>query len=339
MTSSHSIIDKLVLERGPLLADGATGTTLFANGLVSGDAPELWNADQPDKIRALHQGFVDAGSDIILTNSFGGTRHRLKLHAAEHRVVELNRLAAEIACEVSGGANRRLIVGGSVGPTGELFEPLGTLTHEDAVEAFAEQIRGLKQGGADLAWIETMSSPEEIRAAAIASIKEDMPYCFTASFDTAGKTMMGLDPAAIHEVCADLDQQPVAIGANCGVGAPDILSSLLDMSAKSNTAPLIVKGNCGIPRFRGAEVVYTGTPALMAAYAKLALDAGATIIGGCCGTTTHHIAAMREAIDTHTLAARPDLEKITQSLGELVNNTARKSKKVKPIRGRRRRRR
>ncbi len=338
MISSSQILQELIAERGVLLADGATGTTLFANGLTSGDAPELWNVDEPDKIRALHQGFVDAGADIILTNSFGGTRHRLKLHSAHNRVIELNMRAAELAREVVSGADRRLVVAGSVGPTGELFEPLGALTHEEAVDAFAEQIRGLKAGGADIAWIETMSAPEEICAAATAALQEGMPYCFTGSFDTAGKTMMGLDPADIHSVCAALAQQPVALGANCGVGAPDILASLLDMSAAGTDTPLIVKGNCGIPRFKGAEVVYSGSPELMASYARLAIDAGASIVGGCCGTTTSHVAAMRAALDEHTPGERPELGVITATLGDLVNNTASQSKKVKPTRGRRRRR-
>lgn len=336
MTSSEPVLLQLIRERGVLLADGATGTTLFASGLMSGEAPELWNVDEPDKVRTLHRGFVEAGSDIILTNSFGGTRHRLKLHKAEHRVEELNQRAAELACEVASEADRRLLIAGSVGPTGELFKPLGDLTFDDAVSAFAEQIRGLKQGGADVAWIETMSAAEEIIAAATAAIQEDLPYCFTCSFDTAGKTMMGLAPAAIHGVYAELSQLPLALGANCGVGAPDILSSLLDMSSSNPGTPLIVKGNCGIPQFKGAEVVYTGTPDLMAGYARLAMDAGASIIGGCCGTTKEHIAAMRTAIDQHEPQSRPTLETITTVLGELVNNTASQSKKVKPTRGRRR---
>lgn len=341
MTPSEPALSMLLKQRGTLLADGATGTNLFAAGLVSGDAPELWNVDQPEKIRALHQGFVDAGSDIILTNSFGGTRHRLKLHQADDRVVELNERAAALASEVAARTDRTVVVGGSVGPTGELFAPLGLMTTDEAVDAFAEQIRGLKQGGADVAWIETMSATEEIQAAATAAIEEGLPYCFTGSFDTAGKTMMGLEPAAVYDVCAELGQPPAALGANCGVGAPDILSSLLDMSERrlgdQNDTPLIVKGNCGIPHFEGTEVVYSGTPELMASYAKLAIDAGADIVGGCCGTTYGHVAAMREAIDTHSAASRPTLEQITRQLGALVNNTASHTRKVKPARRRRRR--
>jgi len=318
---NHPLTD-LIAEKSILLADGATGTSLFAMGLQSGEAPELWNDSEPDKIRRLHQDFVDAGSDIILTNSFGGTRYRLKLHGAEDRVFELNRKAAEIARAVADGAGRRVIVAGSVGPTGELFAPLGTLEFEDAVAAFGEQIEGLKAGGAEIAWIETMSSREEIRAAAEAAIAAGMPYTVTGSFDTAGKTMMGLHPKDIHGVTAGCLEQPLAVGANCGVGAPDILSSLLAMSEADPRAILIVKGNCGIPEFKGDQIVYSGTPGLMADYAHLAIDAGATIIGGCCGTTCDHLRAMRKALDEHARGPRPTLDDVVSRVGPLRNPAA-----------------
>jgi 5-methyltetrahydrofolate--homocysteine methyltransferase len=315
-------LSELIAEKGVLLADGATGTSLFAMGLMSGDAPELWNVDEPEKITKLHQDFVDAGSDVILTNSFGGTRHRLKLHDAQDRVHELNKRAAEIARAVADKAGRKVIVAGSVGPTGELLVPLGALTFEDAVAAFKEQIEGLKAGGADIAWIETMSSPEEIRAAAQGATEAGMPYVFTGSFDTAGRTMMGLHPKDIHGVTAECAEQPVAVGANCGVGAPDILSSLLDMSGAKPDATLIVKGNCGIPEFQGEQIVYSGTPELMAEYVHLAIDAGATIIGGCCGTSCDHLRAMRSALDDHQRGARPMLEDIVARVGPLRNRAA-----------------
>jgi len=315
-------LSDLIAEKGVLLADGAMGTNLFAMGLMSGDAPELWNEDHPEKITRLHQDFVDAGADIILTNSFGGTRHRLKLHNAQDRVFDLNKKAAELARAVADNAGRKVIVAGSVGPTGELLVPLGALTFEAAVEAFKEQMEGLKAGGADVAWIETMSSPEEIRAAAEAAIAVGMPYTFTGSFDTAGKTMMGLSPKDIFGVVASEPEQPVALGANCGVGAPDILSSLLDMSEANPEATLIVKGNCGIPQFQGEKIVYSGTPELMADYVHLAIDAGATIIGGCCGTSCDHLKAMRMALDHHQKDGRPTLEKIVEKIGPLKNKSA-----------------
>ena len=331
-------LSELSDQQGVLLADGATGTNLFAMGLMSGEAPELWNESAPDKVRRLHQDFVDSGSDIILTNSFGGTRHRLKLHGAQDRVFELNRKAARLARAVADGAGRRVIVGGSVGPTGELFAPLGTLDFDQAVAAFREQIEGLKAGGAEIAWIETMSSKDEIRAAAQAAIEAGLPYVYTGSFDTAGKTMMGLHPGDIHGVTADLAEQPIAVGANCGVGAPDILASLLEMSAASPDTVLIVKGNCGVPEFRGEKIVYSGTPELMSEYAHLAIDAGAKVIGGCCGTTCEHLQAMRRALDAHRPGERPTLDDIVTRVGPLRNRAAGGGDDA-PKRERRRRRR
>ncbi|TJX47204.1 MAG: betaine--homocysteine S-methyltransferase, partial [Mesorhizobium sp.] len=205
MTTSNPI-EALLAEKGVLLADGATGTNLFAMGLEAGEAPELLNETAPDTITSLHQNFVDAGADIILTNSFGGTRHRLKLHHAQDRVHALNKRAAEIARAVADKAGRRVIVAGSVGPTGELLVPLGAMTYDEAVDAFAEQIEGLKEGGAEVAWIETMSAPDEIRAAAEAAIRVGLPYTYTGSFDTAGRTMMGLLPKDIHGVADGLSQ-------------------------------------------------------------------------------------------------------------------------------------
>ena len=315
-------LEALLARKGVLLADGATGTNLFAMGLASGEAPELWNETAPEKVTALHEGFVDAGADIVLTNSFGGTRHRLKLHDAQDRVFSINRRAAELARAVADAAGREVIVAGSVGPTGELLIPLGALSFDEAVEAFAEQIGGLKAGGADVAWIETMSSPDEIRAAAEAAIRVGMPYVFTASFDTAGRTMMGLLPKDIHAVADGLAEAPLGVGANCGVGAPDILASLLDMSAGRDDARLIVKGNCGIPEFRGSEIHYSGTPELMSDYVRLAVDAGAKIVGGCCGTSFAHLAAMRQALDAHRKADRPTVETIVERIGPMRNKAA-----------------
>jgi len=331
-------IDALLAEKGILLADGATGTNLFAMGLEAGEAPELLLETAPETIAALHQKFVDAGADIILTNSFGGTRHRLKLHHAQDRTYELNKKAAEVARSVAEKAGRRVIVAGSVGPTGELLIPLGALSYEEAVTAFVEQIEGLKAGGADVAWIETMSAPDEIRAAAEAAIKVGLPYTYTGSFDTAGRTMMGLLPKDIHGVADGLASAPIAVGANCGVGASDILATLLDMSESKPEATIIVKGNCGIPEFRGAEIHYSGTPELMSDYVRLAIDSGAKIIGGCCGTSFEHLAAMRVALDAHQKSARPTVEAIVERIGPLRNKLANNDAKPETGEGRRRRR-
>lgn len=314
-------IAELIAEKGPLLADGATGTTLFSMGLEAGGAPELWNVEKPENIRKLHQGFVDAGSDIILTNSFGGTRHRLKLHHAQDRVHELNKHAGIVAREVADQSGRKVIVAGSVGPTGELLSPLGALTFDDCVASFEEQMQGLKDGGVDVLWIETMSSIEEIQAAAKAANKVGMPYVVTASFDTAGRTMMGLLPKDIHGVITE-GEKPVAIGANCGVGASDLLSSVLDMTEADPDAVVVAKANCGIPQVSGDEVVYTGTPELMSDYTKLALDSGAQIIGGCCGTSCEHLVEMRKALDSHNAGSRPEIAIIEKTIGPLVNSPA-----------------
>lgn len=322
MPATANPLADLLAEKGVLLADGATGTNLFAMGLESGEAPELWLETAPEKIVKLHQDFADAGADIILTNSFGGTRNRLKLHQADDRVFALNKKAAEIARSVADKADRKIIVAGSVGPTGDLLVPLGAMTFDEAVTSFVEQIEGLKAGGVDVIWIETMSAVDEIRAAAQAAANCGMPYTYTGSFDTAGKTMMGLHPRDIHGVAKDIGEGPFATGANCGVGASDILSSLLDMTEANPEAIVIVKGNCGIPEFRGAEIHYSGTPPLMADYARLAMDAGAKIIGGCCGTSCEHLAAMRSAIDGHQRTARPTIETIVERIGPMRNKAA-----------------
>ena len=308
-------LSRLIETRDWILADGATGTNLFNMGLTAGDAPEMWNVEHPDRIRALHQGAVDAGSDLFLTNSFGGNASRLKLHGAEGRVRELNRVAAEIGREVADAAGRPVVVAGSVGPTGEIMAPMGTLTHEGAVAMFHEQAEGLKEGGADVLWLETISAPEEFRAAAEGFALAGMPWCGTMSFDTAGRTMMGLTSADMAKMVAKIPNGPLAFGANCGVGASDLLRTVLGFAAAGPDRPLIAKGNAGIPKYHDGHIHYDGTPALMAEYAVLARDAGATIIGGCCGTTPEHLRAMREALDARPRGERPGLDLITEALG------------------------
>ncbi|MCR9087104.1 MAG: betaine--homocysteine S-methyltransferase [Rhodobacteraceae bacterium] len=298
-----------------VLADGATGTNLFNMGLSSGDAPELWNEQEPDKIRALYSGAVDAGSDLFLTNSFGGNAARLKLHDAGHRARELSRMSAELGREIADAAGRTVIVAGSVGPTGEIMAPMGPLTHELAVEMFHEQAEGLKEGGADVLWAETISAPEEYRAAAEAAGLAGMPWCGTMSFDTAGRTMMGLTSTDMVTMVDGLDYAPLAFGANCGVGASDLLRTVLGFSATGTERPIIAKGNAGIPKFVDGHIHYDGTPELMADYAVLARACGATIIGGCCGTTPEHLRHMREALETRPKAERPSLETISDALG------------------------
>ncbi len=308
-------LTRLLAERDWLMADGATGTTLFNMGLQSGDAPELWNVDHPDRIAALYQGAVGAGSDLFLTNSFGGNASRLKLHGAQNRVRELNRVAAEIGREVADKAGRPVVVAGSIGPTGEIMEPMGTLTYANAVEMFHEQAEGLKEGGVDVLWVETISAPEEYRAAGEAALLAGMPWCGTMSFDTSGRTMMGVTSSDMVAMVEKLDHQPIGFGANCGVGASDLLRTILGFVAQGTERPLIAKGNAGIPKYEHGHIHYDGTPELMAEYAVLARDCGARIIGGCCGTTPEHLEKMKEALETRTPGPRPTLEKISQTLG------------------------
>ncbi|MCC5988476.1 MAG: betaine--homocysteine S-methyltransferase [Pararhodobacter sp.] len=308
-------LSTLLAERGILMADGATGTNLFNMGLSSGDAPELWNIDAPEKITALYAGAVDSGSDLFLTNSFGANASRLKLHGAEARVRELNRVSAELGRAVADRAGRKVLAAGSMGPTGEIMEPMGSLTHARAVEMFHEQAEGLKEGGADILWVETISAPEEYRAAAEACGLAGMPWVGTMSFDTAGRTMMGLTSTDLVKLVDKLATPPVAFGANCGVGASDLLRTVLGFSALAPERPIVAKGNAGIPKYVDGEIVYDGTPELMAEYAVLARDCGASVIGGCCGTMPEHLRAMREALDTRPRGERPTLEAIVAALG------------------------
>ena len=298
-----------------LLADGATGTNYFQMGLESGDAPEMWNFDHPERVRSLHRRFIEAGADIVLTNTFGGNRHRLKLHNAQDRVREINVAAAQNARAEADAAGRPVYVGGSVGPTGEIMEPVGALSHADAVKAFAEQALALKEGGADVLWIETMSSEEELKAAVEGCAGAGLPIVTTMSFDTNGRTMMGITPKAFGAITAALPTQPVAIGANCGVGASELIATVLGISDARPDAAVVAKGNCGIPQYVDGHIHYTGTPELMADYARIALDAGAKIIGGCCGTSPEHLAAMRKSLETYTRGERPTVELIEAKLG------------------------
>ncbi len=308
-------LSKMLETRDWILADGATGTNLFNMGLQSGDAPEFWNDIHPDRITKLYQDAVDAGSDLFLTNSFGGNASRLKLHDGQNRVHELNKKAAEIGRDVADKSDRDIIVAGSVGPTGDIFEPMGTMTHATAVEMFHEQAEGLKDGGADVLWVETISAPEEFKAAAEAFKLAGMPWCGTMSFDTAGRTMMGVTSADLAKLVGKFENEPLAFGANCGVGASDLLRTILGFSETAPTLPLISKGNAGIPKYHDGHIHYDGTPELMADYACLARDSGATIIGGCCGTQPAHLKAMREALETRDKSGKPSLETISTALG------------------------
>ena len=295
-TVSMVSLSERLAEHIPLLVDGAMGTELFARGLTAGDPPEMWNLDSPDDIIDVHKGYIKAGSDIILTNSFGGTAFRLKLHKLQDRVFEINKAAAQCGRSAADSSDRPIVVAGSMGPSGELLEPMGTMTPQSAAAAFAEQARGLAAGGADLLWIETMSSLEEVEAAVVGARSAcDLPIAATMSFDTAGHTMMGVSG---HDAAVRLDNLGLAaIGANCGNNIADSEAAVLQLKQGAPSTPIIVKANAGIPEFKGDKLHYTGTPEVMGAHLKRMVDAGIEIIGGCCGTATHHLAYMRGVID------------------------------------------
>lgn len=305
--------------RGFLLADGATGTTLFNMGLQAGDAPELWNESRASDIFALHQSFIEAGSDIILTNSFGGNQWRLSLHGCEAQVGKLNLLAAQHARKMADQAPRPVLVAGSIGPSGELFEPLGTLAIETAAQGFYDQAAALAAGGVDILWIETMSSSEEVQAALLGAGKLGLPMVCTLSFDTHGSTMMGLRADQLVTLLQAHMQPTRLYGANCGLGPAETVCGVLNLARSAPAGDILVaKGNCGIPEYADGVIHYGGTPELMGKYATLAYDAGARIIGGCCGTSAEHVRAMREALDAHTPGAKPDVQSITDSLGAIT---------------------
>lgn len=316
-----SLLIDLLQEKRTLLADGATGSNLFGMGLQTGDAPELWNDQYPERISAHYRSFVEAGSDIILSNTFGGTHFRLKLHKAENRVKELNIKAVQLLKQEIKQSGRRIVAAGSMGPTGEILAPVGTLSHQDAVTAFREQAEALKEAGVDVFWIETLSSTEEAQAAVEACSGLGLPIVTTYSIDTNGRTMMGLSPAEIVSSGSGMKTPLFAIGSNCGVGAAELLAAIINIKSaqgdKSDQPIIISKANCGIPEYIDGKIVYSGTQEIMAEYARMAIDAGSRIIGGCCGTTPEHVKAMRLAIDSHQKGPVPTRQEIENRLGAL----------------------
>ena len=288
---------ELLQSESVLLLDGAMGTELFARGLVAGGSPEAWNVEAPERVQDVHKAYVDAGSNIILTNSFGGTRYRLKLHDMQDRVVELNRAAAQNARAAADAADHAVLVAGSMGPTGELLVPMGNMTYDECREAFAEQARGLVEGGVDILWVETMSDLAEVKAAVegARSVAPDLPICATMSYDTRGRTMMGVTGAQMVQQLAALGL--TAVGANCGNNLIDTEAALAEMHAAAPDMLLIAKANAGMPRYEGDKLIYDGTPDVMAAYADRVRGNGISLIGGCCGSGPAHIRMMRQVLD------------------------------------------
>jgi 5-methyltetrahydrofolate--homocysteine methyltransferase len=279
----------------PVVLDGGMGTMLMAAGLMFGDPPELWNVlpDRVEAVRAIHRGYVQAGAQVILTNSFGGTAFRLKLHNLQGRVFELNKAAAELAKAEAGD---RAFVAGSIGPSGELFVPMGELTYDVAVAGFAEQAAGLAAGGADALWVETMSDLQEVRAA-VAGARQaapQLPIVATMTFDTRGFTMMGVSPVDAMNALAELDL--AAIGGNCGNGPDEIEAVVYAMHQARPDIPVVAKSNAGMPEVIDGRTSYGATPAMMSECARRLRAFGAVGIGACCGSTPNHIQAMAAAL-------------------------------------------
>jgi 5-methyltetrahydrofolate--homocysteine methyltransferase len=286
----------LLDEGGPILADGAMGTMLFAAGLQFGDPPEVWNVSQPEVVRRIQRGYLEAGSRIVMTNTFGGNRLRLRLHGLQDRVAELNRTAAILLRAEVVAAGGRALVAGDIGPTGEIMAPLGTLSDEEAVEVFAEQAAALIAGGVDVIWIETMSHLSEIRAAiqGVRQVSAGIPIIATMTFDTRGHTMMGVSPEQAVTSLAAWGAD--AIGGNCGNGPDELLPVIERMHAAAPDVTLVAKSNAGMPELVDLRAVYRADPATMAEAGLAFQAAGARIIGACCGSTPAHLAAMAEAL-------------------------------------------
>jgi 5-methyltetrahydrofolate--homocysteine methyltransferase len=275
-----------------LIADGATGTMLQEAGLPRGAAPERWNLENPDGVRALYRAYINAGSDIILTNTFGGTRIRLERDGLSDKTAEINRTAARLAREVAGEKN---LVFGDIGPTGKLLKPFGPMVPAEAMDAFEEQASALGEGGVDAIWIETMSDLEEAKLA-IEGVRKagELPILVSFSFDTHGRTMMGLKPATAAREIWDL--RVTAVGANCGRTLSETLTAIQEMRQSVPEAVLIAKPNAGLPHADGGELVYDVTPEIMAEYAQKFSAEGVKIFGGCCGSTPAHIQAVVETL-------------------------------------------
>ena len=275
-----------------LLADGATGTNYQDMGIEPGVAPEEWVFDAPDHVRALHRRFAEAGSDLVLTCTFGATTPRLADGPLAGRTRELNVRAAELAREAVGAG---LLVAGSMGPTGQLVEPYGLLTREVGVAAYAEQAQALSDGGVDLLVLETFFALEEaLWGIEGTQATTDLPLVVSFSFDQGTRTMMGLSPT---EVVAAVEPLGVAaLGANCGRSLEDTDAIVTEMLAASSGIPLWIKPNAGVPRIVGDAVVYEADPERLAEHIGRYAGQGARIVGGCCGTTPDHVSAIARTL-------------------------------------------
>ena len=284
------------LRRGDLLiSDGATGTFLQQHGLEPGGCPEEFNSSQPEVVREMARQYFEAGSDFVLTNSFGGSVFMQKKYGYGERVVEFNRLAAEHAR--SQAIEGRFVVG-SVGPTGEFLEPLGPVSEKDMYNAFVEQVKALEEGGADAVVVETMTAMEEA-SLAVRAARENTSLVVMATmvFDKGPRgffTMMGVTPEqAVHGM---RDAGAHVVGSNCGNGIDNMVEIARRMRAETDGF-LLIHSNAGIPAMRNGQIIYPESPEYMAERFSMLADMGVNIIGGCCGTGPEHIRALAAALD------------------------------------------
>jgi 5-methyltetrahydrofolate--homocysteine methyltransferase len=288
---------KAALSKGlPLVADGATGTWLQQAGLSAGTAPELWTLENPDAIRQLAADYLTAGSDIIYTNTFGANRIRLRLSGLEEKIGQTNRYAARLARESIAKINPAAFLVASIGPTGEMLEPYGDLEPDEAREAFVEQISILASEGVDGFACETFGAMEEalLCVSAVKEVAPGLPVFASMAFDTSGCTMMGVTPE--QAVTALFGAGADVIGANCSVGPDVVLAALEAMRMAAPAMPLLAKPNAGLPVLKNGHTSYPITPGEMGLFASRAVELGALVIGGCCGSTPLHIRAIKESI-------------------------------------------
>ena len=295
--NARTTLLRSTLARRRMLADGATGTQLQQLGLAPGACGELWCIDHPDRVRQVHRGYVDAGADFLTTNTFGGTSYVLATHDAGARVREINFAAAQLAREVAGD---RAWVFGDIGPFGGMFDPYGDADPAEVQVAFRQQAAALLEGGADALLLETMSDPTEA-VLALEAGRAAGAECVFATFafqkSAAGfRTMMGI---SVHDCIAPLVTAGAdAVGANCGteLSLEDYVKLTAEIAAVAGGRPVIAQPNAGSPWMDKGQITYGVSPADVAAAAPRLLAAGAHIVGGCCGTTPAHIAAMAAAL-------------------------------------------
>lgn len=288
-----STFSDLLQTRDVVLADGATGTNYQRRGIEPGVAPEEWVLDRPDEVIGLHRRFVEVGCDIVLTCTFGASPIRLQDGPLAGRVRDVNCRAAELARRAV--ADSDVLVAGSIGPTGQLVEPLGPLGRDECTTAFAQQAGALAEGGVDLIVLETFFDlTEALWAIQAARTVTDVPLVASFSFDQGTRTMMGLSPTDVVAAVAELSL--AAVGANCGRSLDDTAAVVDEFIQAGVSVPLWVKPNAGVPQIVGDAVVYPETPDSFASRMIGFAAAGARVLGGCCGSTPEHLAALRAAL-------------------------------------------